>query len=112
MLGSLVLALNGPFALLQGLMLGIISFQTTPTPAPTTPGVAAAVDSPVVQMLQVLLGAVTVLWDFVKTSVIPPDAASINIIHIAIWVPVTLGLLSMVIAWGKGMWSRRKSGAA
>jgi len=98
--------------ILQLLMLGIINLQTTPTPSTPNPGVAAAADSPVVQMLQVFLAVVTVLWDFVKANLIPPDVASINIIHIAIWTPVTLVLLSLVIAWGKGMWSRRKGSPA
>lgn len=46
-------------------------------------------------------------WTFMQTYLVPATVADINIIHVAIWVPVMLGLLTGTIGTIKGMWSRR-----
>jgi len=61
-----------------------------------------------VAMVQIFIDVITILWTFVQTYLIPATVADINIIHVAIWTPVVIGLLSMVISFGKGMWSRGK----
>lgn len=44
---------------------------------------------------------------FVQDYLIPATAADINLIHVAIWTPVVLGLLSLTGGFLKGMWARR-----
>jgi hypothetical protein len=44
------------------------------------------------------------LFTFVETNLVPADAASLNIIHIAVWTPVTLGLIGMLVRVLKSFW--------
>jgi hypothetical protein len=53
------------------------------------------------------VAVLTVLFNFVKLNLIPVDVASINIIHVAIWLPVTIGLVKLTIGMVKGFWSSR-----
>ncbi|HEU4323289.1 MAG TPA: hypothetical protein VFS21_09060 [Roseiflexaceae bacterium] len=70
--------------------------QTTPPPP-----------SVVEQLFQTFLNILTLLINFVMDTLVPPSIAEVNIIHVAIWLPVTIGLLSLVIALVRGFWSRR-----
>lgn len=59
-------------------------------------------------MVQIFIDVITVLWTFVSSYLIPATVADINLIHVAIWTPVVIGLLSMVVGFAKSMWARRK----
>ncbi len=69
--------------------------QTTPPP------------SVVEQLFQTFLNILTLLISFVMDTLVPPSIAEVNIIHIAIWLPVTIGLLTMVVGLVRGFWNRR-----
>lgn len=59
-------------------------------------------------MIQIFIDVITILWTFVQNYLIPTTVADINLIHVAIWTPVVIGLLTMVIGFAKSMWARRK----
>lgn len=53
------------------------------------------------------VAVITTLYGFVEGNLVPADVASINIIHVAIWTPVTIGLITLVVSMVKGFWARR-----
>jgi len=55
-------------------------------------------------MFQVFVDIISLLWTFVQTYLIPASVSNVNIIHVAIWTPVTIGILNQVVNFGKGMW--------
>jgi hypothetical protein len=55
------------------------------------------------------VAVITTLYTFVSTNLIPADVASVNIIHVAIWTPVTIGLINGVVAMIKRFWSSRRA---
>lgn len=59
-----------------------------------------------VTLVQTFVDVIGVLITFVTTYLVPADVASITILHIAIWTPVVLGLLTLTIGMLRGMWSR------
>ena len=60
------------------------------------------------EILQVFLDAITLMFDFVVANLVPESAADINIIHGAIWIPVATTLVGGVVVLIKGFW--RKGG--
>ena len=58
-------------------------------------------------MVGELITVTGLLWDFMEGRIIPTSIAEINIVHVAIWVPVTLGLISGAGASIKRMFGRR-----
>lgn len=52
------------------------------------------------------VAVLTVLFTFVQDNLIPADVASVNIIHVAIWLPVVIGLVIMTIGMVKSFWAR------
>lgn len=60
-------------------------------------------------LIQVFIDVVTALYTFVSTNLIPATAADVNIIHVAIWTPVVIGLIKLVVSMIKGFWARRAS---
>lgn len=56
-----------------------------------------------VALVQNFVDVITILWTFVQAYLIPTDVASITILHVAIWTPVVLGLITLVIGTIKGM---------
>jgi hypothetical protein len=46
---------------------------------------------------------------FVNTYLVPADADSITILHVAIWTPVILGLLSLTVGMLRKMWGGKKT---
>jgi hypothetical protein len=65
---------------------------------------------PMVALVQVFVDVVGVLWTFVNTYMVPATPAGITIIHVAIWTPVVIGLLTMVSMFIKSLWGRKKAG--
>ncbi len=59
-------------------------------------------------MFQVFVDIISLLWTFVQTYLIPATTSDINIIHVAIWTPVAIGILNQVVNFGKGMWRSGK----
>lgn len=59
-----------------------------------------------VALVQVFLDVIAALLTFVQGNLIPAAVADVNIIHVAIWTPVVLGLAAGVVAFLKRMWSR------
>lgn len=53
------------------------------------------------------LTIVTALLTFVQDTLVPADVASITLIHVAIWTPVVIGFVGLVVNMLKGMWARR-----
>lgn len=60
-----------------------------------------------VALVQAFLDIVGAFITFVNDYLVPVDAASITILHVAIWTPVIIGLAGLVVGFLKGMWSRR-----
>lgn len=58
-------------------------------------------------MLEAFVALIVVLYNFVVENLIPATAADMNLIHVAIWLPVIVGLVSTVVAMIKGFWGRR-----
>lgn len=58
-------------------------------------------------LVQAFLDIVGLFVTFIQTYLIPVDAASITILHVAIWTPVVLGLVSLTTGMLKRMWARR-----
>ena len=58
-------------------------------------------------LVQVFLDIIGLFVTFVTDYLIPADAASISILHVAIWTPVVLGLVSLTTGMLKRMWARR-----
>jgi hypothetical protein len=63
-----------------------------------------------VALVQVFVDVVGVLWTFVNTYMVPATVADVTIIHVAIWTPVIIGLLTMVSMFIKSLWGRKKAG--
>ncbi len=59
-----------------------------------------------VALVQAFVDIIGVLITFVTTYLVPADASSITILHVAIWTPVVLGLLTLTIGMLRGMWRR------
>lgn len=57
-------------------------------------------------LVQTFVDVIGILWTFIEAHLIPTTVSGVNIIHVAIWTPVTIGLASMTIAFAKGMWKR------
>ncbi len=58
-------------------------------------------------LVQAFLDIVGLFVTFIQTYLIPADAASITILHVAIWTPVVLGLVGLTTGMLKRMWARR-----
>ncbi|PDW01403.1 hypothetical protein [Candidatus Chloroploca asiatica] len=58
-------------------------------------------------LVQVFLDVVGALLTFIQTYLIPADAASVTILHVAIWTPVVIGLAGLTVSFVKRMWGRR-----
>lgn len=43
---------------------------------------------------------------FVQDYLIPDTASNVNILHVAVWLPVTLGLLGATASFLRSFWSR------
>lgn len=50
------------------------------------------------------INIITLFWTFVKTYLVPTGVSDVNIIHVAIWTPVMLGLLTMTTTTIKRLW--------
>lgn len=57
-------------------------------------------------LVQGFVDIVTILFGFVKTQLVPADFASTTILHVAIWLPVVIGLISLTVGMTKSLWSR------
>ena len=57
-------------------------------------------------LINEFIAVITILYTFVADNLVPADAASVNIIHVAIWTPVMVGLVSSVVTMIKGFWRR------
>ena len=44
------------------------------------------------------------IFDFVVAIIVPADVASITLVHVAIWVPITLGLATLAITFFRKTW--------
>ena len=62
-----------------------------------------------VAIFQIFVDVLGIFMTFVKTYLIPATSSDINIIHVALWLPVTLGLVAGTISMIKGMWRSRKA---
>ena len=61
-------------------------------------------------IFQIFVDVIGIFVTFVKTYLIPATASEINILHVAIWTPVTVGLIVLTVGMLKGMWqSKRKA---
>ncbi|MBX0331163.1 hypothetical protein K2Z83_26290 [Oscillochloris sp. ZM17-4] len=58
-------------------------------------------------LVQAFVDIVGILFTFVETYMVPATAADITIIHVAIWTPVIIGLITLTVGFVKGLWSRR-----
>ncbi|MEM8535532.1 MAG: hypothetical protein AAGF95_32175 [Chloroflexota bacterium] len=64
------------------------------------------------ELVQPFIDVIIALFDFVVAYLIPTSAADVNLIHIGIWTPVIIGLVSSVVVMIKGFWggaSRRRA---
>lgn len=59
------------------------------------------------EMLQAFVDMIIIFYNFVVENLIPATAADINLIHVAIWLPIIVGLVSTVVAMIKGFWGGR-----
>ena len=60
-------------------------------------------------LVQTFVDIIGILVTFVKTYLIPATASDVNILHVAIWAPVVLGLITLTGSMLKGLWSRRRA---
>ena len=61
-----------------------------------------------VALFQVFMDVLGIMFTFVQTYLIPPTASDVNVIHVAVWTPITLGILGGVIAFFKKLWGGNK----
>ena len=60
-----------------------------------------------VALVQIFVDIIGIFFTFVQTYLVPDTASNINIIHVAVWTPVVIGLLALTASFIKGLWARR-----
>lgn len=62
-----------------------------------------------VDLVQIFMDVIGVFWTFVETYMIPATVADVNIIHVAIWTPIMLGLVTGTIGTLRGLFRSRRA---
>ena len=63
-------------------------------------------------LVQVFIDVLEILVTFVLDYLVPAAAADVTILHVAIWTPVIIGLVSLTVGMFKGMFKGRSKRAA
>lgn len=57
-------------------------------------------------LVQLFVDIVGILFTFVNTYMVPATVADVTIIHVAIWTPVIIGLITLTVGFVKRLWAR------